>query len=456
MADPLSSFSGVSSGMDYKPLVAQIITLERRPAVKLETAVAANGKRREQLAQFQTTLDALQAAATTLRDGTALSTFTVATSGADASGRSVLAATAGAGAAPGSYDVSVTQLARSQKTVAGVGFGAEALGLDGTLVLKDGVRVSVAAGDTLATVRDTINLQTATSGIQATLVTGDAGKQHLVLTGTRPGAANAFTPANDAANGSDLVAALGLATPRTQVSAQDAKLTVDGIEVTRAGNAVSDVIPGVTLSLSAIGDGTVTVERRASAAGDAIRAFVDAYNKVQTFIKAQGAPKATLANDSMLRTVRGGLANVVLGAAPITQNGQPTGVAADLATMGALGLSLTKDGTLSFDATRLDTALGSRFGELSAALTQRMGAMADYAESLTRPLTGAIDQREQALEDQTLRMTDRIADIDARLDKKRTTLLAQYARFEASLGKLQAIQSQMSAQFTGLTASNND
>jgi flagellar hook-associated protein 2 len=131
-------------------------------------------------------------------------------------------------------------------------------------------------------------------------------------------------------------------------------------------------------------------------------------------------------------------------------------VAADLATLGALGLSLTKDGTLQVDAARFNAASGARAGELSAALGQRMDALADYVEELTRPLTGVIGQRTQALDLQSARMSARVTDIDARLDKKRTQMLAQYAKFEASLGRLNAIGTSMSAQFAGLTRSNGD
>ena len=85
----------------------------------------------------------------------------------------------------------------------------------------------------------------------------------------------------------------------------------------------------------------------------------------------------------------------------------------------------------------------------------RMGALQTYGDSMTKSLTGAIDVRSQALDDTNARLSARINDVDARLDKKRTSLLAQYAKFEASLGRLQSLQSSMTAQFTGLNKSND-
>jgi flagellar hook-associated protein 2 len=122
MADPISSFSGIASGMDYKALVAQILTVERRPAVKLEATVAANDRRKAQLDQFRAALEALRTAAAALGpDGTALGSVQVLAPGTAADGRTVLAATAATGAPPGSYAVTVTRLAAAQKTVGGWG-----------------------------------------------------------------------------------------------------------------------------------------------------------------------------------------------------------------------------------------------------------------------------------------------------------------------------------------------
>jgi flagellar hook-associated protein 2 len=220
---------------------------------------------------------------------------------------------------------------------------------------------------------------------------------------------------------------------------------------------VSDAIPGVTLTLATLGSSTVNVERTASAASGAVKGFVDAYNTVQKFITTNGATKGALANDPMLRSVRSELARNVLVEAPTTDatTGTATGVAGDLASLASIGVSLAKDGTLTFDSAKFGAAYPSRLGEMTAMLKERMGALQTYGDSMTKSLTGAIDQRTQSLDDTSLRLTGRIADVDARLDKKRTSLLAQYAKFEASLGRLQSLQSSMSAQFTGLNKSND-
>ena len=71
--------------------------------------------------------------------------------------------------------------------------------------------------------------------------------------------------------------------PKNTVSrAQDAKLTVDGIEMTRDRNDnLTDIIRGVTLTIKrpSAGEIDLNVEQSIDASLDKIKKFVDAYNK---------------------------------------------------------------------------------------------------------------------------------------------------------------------------------
>lgn len=447
MADPTSSISGLTSGIDFKALVDQIITLDRRPAVRLEARVAANAKRKTALGDVQAALGALRTAADALKAGTPLDAQSVTAAGTDASGRALVVATAGAGAAPGTYQLVVERLAAGQKTVGAAGVSSTAaLGASGTFAVN-GQNVDVTAADTLAGVRDKVNALAATTGVRASVVTGGANDARLVLTSTGTGAASAFTVAD--VTGTVAGAALGITGPPAQ-AAQDARVVVDGVPVERASNTVTDALPGVTLTLSAADPArtaTLTVERFKAATTEAFKGFVDAYNKARALVTQQGAAGAALAGDSMLRTVAGALSTQVLGS--------DAALPADMTALGAAGITVQKDGTLALDAARLDAASTTRPDALRAMLASRMGAMSDYLAGVAAPLTGLIDQRGSAVDEQSARMQARVADVDARLEKKRTALLAQYAKFEASLGKLKALGAAMSSQFAGLNKSGN-
>lgn len=479
MAESLTSFTGISSGLDWRSLVDQMMVIERRPAVKLEAAIAANTKKREAFGGFQTLVQAVKDGADRLAgtSSTGSSPFeaftTSVTAGTGTGGRNVLAAVALAGAAPGTYAVKVTALASAQKWTGGKSVGpTQLLPAGGTLTIanaadptKQATIPPIGSDWTLSRLRDEINklnVGATATGVSASIVNVSATEQRLVLASSATGTANGFTLADDGTSG--LLATLGLdgatqtANPSLKVDARNAAFTVDGVAMTRASNSVGDALSGVTLTLAAEGETTVVVERQTSAASDAVKGFVEAYNKVQAALKSQlGTVGSPLYNDSLLRTTRGTLAStMVTSATPASQPGGAAGVADDLTSLAALGVSLQKDGTLAFDQSKLNTLAATRLPDVQALLATRMGALSTVTESLVQPLTGAIDQREANIDTQSARYTSRVTEIDARLEKKRAALIAQFAKFESSLGSLKALGDRMSAQFAGLNARKDD
>jgi len=444
MADPISSISGISSGIDFKALVDQIITLDRRPAVLLQAKIDANTRRRTALGDVQSALAALQTAADALKAGTPFDSYQVTSSGTDASGKSLVVATARAGASNGSYQLVVERLAAGQKTVGTAGVSSTAaLGAAGTFAVN-GQNVEVLDTDTLAQVRDKVNALAQQTGVRATIVTGGPEDARLVLTSAATGAASAFTVSD--VTGTVAGTTLGITGAPVQ-AAQDARLTVDGIAIERPTNVVSDALPGVTLTLTAADPArtsSLTVERYKGATTEAFKTFAEAYNKARALVKQQGGAGGALAGDAMLRTVTAALSSNVLA----TDATLP----ADMTSLGAAGVTLQKDGTLTVDAAKLDAAYADRLDDLRTMLAGRMGAVSDYLKGVAAPLTGLIDQRETTVDDQSARMQARIGDINARLDKRRTALLAQYARFEAALGRLKAIGDSIGTQLSGLNA----
>ena len=448
MADSLSQISGLSSGIDFKSLVDQIITLDRRPAVKWQATLDANAKRREAYEQYRTALNALKTASDSLKTGSAFDAFSTTSNGTDASGRNVLSAAALAGSVPGQYKVEVTSLAAAQKTIGTVGqtSTSTALGLTGTLVIG-GQNVVIDATDTLNGIRDKINLVTGTTNVQASVVSANATDNRLVLGGMKTGLANAFTITDDPSNAVSLVAALGLG-GAPQTAAADAVVEIDDqIIVTRPTNTVADAIGGVTLTLAALGTSTVTVERLPSAGTKAAQAFVDAYNKVVNLGKQlTDGSNAVLARDSLIRGTRVNMATEVLASVAT----QPPAVQ----TLSSIGISLAKDGTMTLDATKLQDAYAAQPTDVRALLADRIGALETIMTQTTQ-IGGAIDAREASLTTRNDQLQIRIDDLGSRLDKKRSALLMQYARFEATLGKLKSIGDSMASQFAGLAKDND-
>lgn len=454
-----ASFTGLASGIDWQSLVDSVVTAGKAPATRWQKQIDANTARKTALDTLSQNLTALQSAGDALKYGAGFNAYAVTAAGSasDGSGRNVLAAAADSTASAGSYAVSVQQLAQAQKTIGGVGQASSstALGVAGGLTFTtsggQSVTVNVASTDSLSALRANINAMQGQTGVQASVISGnaDGSDAHLVLTSTKTGSAGGFTVADASGTSPSLVAMLGLGAPA--VAAQDAMLTVDGVAVTRTSNTVADAIGGVTLSLGAVGDSTVALARQPDKAQAAAQAFVDAYNKIQQFVQQQNTIQSDgtwppLHNDPSLRDARTQLAGMML-----TGGAAANGVASDLSTLASAGVSLQRDGTLKLDATKFQAAFSGRLADLSALFTDRMGAFTSYVDSAAAPYIGTIAQRESSIDAQSATLESRINNLNARMDKRRLALLAQYSKFESSLSQLQATGSALSAQFTALT-----
>lgn len=141
----------------------------------------------------------------------------------------------------------------------------------------------------------------------------------------------------------------------------DAELEIDGTYLRRAQNTISDVIPGLSLTLSAAAPETtltLAVSREDSAAVAAVKAFVDAFNQVTDFVKSQvpsgveGAATPPLAGDSVLRSMH-------LSLRAAFQTTLAAGVAGDFTRLADIGIEIDKAGRFTFDAAAFQAALAS-------------------------------------------------------------------------------------------------
>lgn len=193
MSSPVGSFPGLGSTFDYTTLVNSLIQLQSQPGVAMQTRITAAQAQVTEYKTYSGLLSNLETATSPMRSGTAFQGVTANVSNATSgTGQSILSASALSGAAPGSYAVQVLQTAQAEK-LSGNTFatGSSALGITGDFLIN-GKTVTLAATDTLTSVRDKINAVNSgvnASGVSAAIVTDSSSTQRLVLTSTRTGAA---------------------------------------------------------------------------------------------------------------------------------------------------------------------------------------------------------------------------------------------------------------------------
>lgn len=119
------------------------------------------------------------------------------------------------------------------------------------------------------------------------------------------------------------------------VKAENAKLNVNGIDIERQSNTVTDAPQGITLTLTKkVTDATVTVTKDDTKAKEAIKSWVDAYNSlVDTFSsltkytavepgEEASDKNGALLGDSVVRTIQTGFGHNLPIAAVILRSKQ--------------------------------------------------------------------------------------------------------------------------------------
>lgn len=430
---PSISAAGIGSGLDINSLVDQLVAAERQPLanrlnlkeLRAEAQLSAVGKLKSALAEFRSAVETASGAA---GFGQRL---------ASSDREDLVTATASAGAPIGTFPVEVIRLASAHR-LASVGYadGDAVLG-EGTLTFTVGdqsMDIVLAPGsNTLADLRNAINLAEDNPGITATIVNAVDGA-HLVISSDSTGAASQIDITPTGAD-AELTTFLGGLTE--QSPAQDAEMRIDGFTVVSPDNEVSGAVEGISFSLQDAAPGEI-VEIRLSEDFDTARAavgqFVEAWNTVQDTFRELTAFDATtglsgqLLGDSLMRNLSSALrreASVVLGSG-------------DLRMLADIGVETTVEGDLKLDTARLDEALAAEFdavGDLfggAEGIGTRIDALLDgYLGS-----GGQLATREERLQEELDWVEDRRAALDARMASVRQRYARQFAAMDELVAQL--------------------
>lgn len=463
------SSTGVGSGLDVQSIVSQLVAIEKQPLKQLQTKAAT----------FQTQLSTygkIKSQASALGDAAAL---LAGASGwnaqkASSSNSAAVSVTASSSAAASSMGVEVSQLARAQSS-ASVGFAAgAAVGLTGSLSIElgqwsDDVVPSFAAGtsvsvaidpaDTMSAIASKINA--AGGGVTATVLR-DGVNERLVIRSATTGAAAGFRLNTPADPGLD---SLGFTNPSDGVdfagqTALDAKVKVNGIDVTSATNKMTDVISGVTLQLNQVTTAPVeiTVANDLELVQKNIQGFVDAYNALNQTLA--DATKYTAASKTA-GPLQGDSTTTGLQNALRAMLGSST-VGSSFTTLSDVGIERQTDGSLKINTTKLASAqqdlpnLKNLFtANNDNTTTNGFGLkVRDFARGLVA-FDGVVSNKSTALQDAITRNTkdqDRVTDRATRVEAQ---LYKQYSALDAQMAKMSALSSYVTAQLSVWTNSNS-
>lgn len=468
--------SGTSGqGFDVTSTVNQIVTNLQAVETPWKSQLTALQSKDTALSSLGTQLSTLSS------DLQALTDFngTMAYKTGSSSNTDILSlSSASAVAVAGTHTVTVQSLAQVSTAATDAVKASDTLtgGITFKVGSGDWQTVNVGDGSTATTISGlAAAINRADVGVTASVLTNADGTARLSLVSGTDGSAGEITIANSTNNSAssttladtttpDKNSGMGLATIQNGL---DAKMTVDGVTVTSASNAVSDAIPGVTFQLLSTGassaDATppsvqVVIANDTSSIESAIQTFVNDYNTTVKAINAQegkdssGNPEP-LYGSAVLAQIQGGLLSGI--SASFGSNA--------INSLIALGITAnpSADGTISLNADTLSNALDDNFDQV-VSLFQDSGS---FGSAFTDTLNGlgnssadggaiALAAKENSSQETTL--NDNIAKQEALIATQKANLTTELNMANQILQSIPEQLNEVNEMYSAITGYNQN
>ena len=463
----VSSLGG-GSGIDMAALAEGLATAQF--ATRIDRNVAQADKVDKQISAASTLKSQLLQLATAV--GERVRTGDLATQPQIANG-AVATVSRGAVNGTGSYTLEVSALAAAQVLSSPAYTSAAAPAGAGTLTLRFGtiasgvlsedpghapVTITIPSGAKLSDVAAAINA--ANTGVSAYVLNGSDGA-HLMLKGQQ-GAANAFQLEAGETLGEEGLAALAwtpaAAPTRLLNTAASAAFKLDGLAMTSASNAIADLVPGLSLTLTGTNVAAPTTIRFSDPSATVTTFMNDltsALNELMSELNKDVDPlSGELARDDGARALRRNLSQFAgTSVMPNAAAGMPR-------TMSDLGLATNRDGTFRLDSTRLAATLKASPAGVAAMLTNGIYGVFASLDKLSRTVTSAsnpgslsgslarLSARKTALASEKITLAEA-------QEKLRTQMVTRFARTDTRVGASRATLSFLKNQIDAWNNSNN-
>lgn len=362
----------------------------------------------------------------------------------------------------GSFDITVTQLAkRDSWTFQGFDSLGEVLnsGSSFDVTLTKGGQPSTVAVTTATPqgIVDAIN--GADLGITASIIdTGSASNRYVIALTGELGLENAFT-VSDSAN--------SLQVPIQQSVAQDSLIEVNGVQVSRSSNTVSDAITGVTLNLlEENSTATIEVSPSITEVKAKIENLVATFNDFKTVINTlqrgedpEDTLVGSLGSDSTLRMIINQIQSKMTA-----EISTPSG---NINYLSDIGVGFNREGFLELNSTRLESALTNSFDDVVTALSADTEGQSEYGTasrglagdlsvllgSYTKPL-GAVTEVINNANSRLSEVEGKLADLEARMEQVRSRYLTQFTAMQQIVDQMNSTSDYLKSQFDALNNSN--
>lgn len=261
--------------------------------------------------------------------------------------------------------------------------------------------------------------------------------------------------------GSTAASALGFSTEQIltpSTSSLNASVTVNDITYQRQSNSnLTDLVTGVTLSMSQTGSSTITIGQETDSMKSDITALVTLFNDIITEIDNNDdydedtETWGSLAKTSSVQTMKSTLLSLL---------GQTvdTGTVSSSATITSLydlGFDIDEDGAVSINETTLDTALSGDFSGIKSFFlgTDDVTGMGELLNDHLRELTigeGYIDSETDSIDEKISTLESTIESETERINKKYEALTQQFVQLDSYMREMESMQSYVGEMFSAM------
>ena len=463
MAGSISSL-GIGSGVLTADVIDQLKAADTTRIINpIDNKITLNTQQQDAEKLLSTLMNTFKASASSLSYDTLFDAKTI-----DVSGQAEV--TVDAGANVESFTLETTTLAKKDviqsgsfadkvSTTVGSNNAADYNGSETFDITVDGTTYNIPYNET--TTLDDLT-QAITDGVngsvKASILQTGTSAYSLVLTSANTGADQAIT-LNDSGGllKNELLAYDASTNPtgyQTIQNASDSSFKYNGIAITRSTNDINDLILGVNITLKKEGDiSNVDIKQDTTGITDEMQRFVDAYNNLTSnlndmtvFNKDTGA-KGVFNSDSFVKSIRQDLTQTIM---------QRVGSG----SLVDYGIDLTRDGTMTFDKSVLDSKLASESDAVKSFFTGGV----DNNGNTTTGLFTTIDDKlksytgfgkslstfETSLKTDATSLSEKKSSLQASLDARYEIMTKRFTAYDGIISRLNSqfssLQQMISAQ----------
>lgn len=465
---PLITSAGVGSGLDLESIIKASVDAENRPKMaafvakeeRLQVELSAVGEIKSAISKLNDTIEKL---ADPDNFGDRVANIR------QPEGGDIISVTPTSDISTGDFKVAVKQLAQGSRAVTADNSFADTSAVvtasGGTLTFAAGAsnnfNLTVAAGATLAELRDAINASEDNFGITANIVnTGDpAIGSKLVLTSNITGSGNDLVITSDTSE-MNAIATYDATTNPTGMTiaandqAQNAIITVDGLEVQSETNTFKDAVQDMTIKALEVSadDGSggletakLNIDYDRGSITTLVDEFIANYNNLIGNIGFQTRIGKPLNGDASMRS---------LSAQLVTALSTPLSDAGPFESIFDIGLGVNKEGYLEKSSLvrSLNDAMDENFDDIGKAFAGDNGVAKQLETLLGNYIDsgGLIKERETSLNGQLDDLEDDVANHEFRMASLEERLRKQYSGLDVLLAQMQQTQAYLGAQLANL------